>query len=54
MGLLDHVVPLGIAYIGYANEKKESRTQYNVKRIYHEVYDKTKKHRARPKNLKKL
>jgi hypothetical protein len=54
MGLPEQVVPLGIAYIGYKNEEKEKRTQYNEKRIYWQVYDKDRKHKARPKNLKKL
>lgn len=48
----EYVVPLGIAYIGYAAEEKESRTQYNEKRVYFEKYDRSRKHRARPKNLK--
>lgn len=47
-----HVVPLGIAYIGYSDQIKEPRTQYNDKRCYYEVYDDTRKHRARPKDLK--
>lgn len=50
--LPDYVVPLGIAYIGYGDEEKEARTQYNEKRIYWEEYDNNRKHRARPKNLK--
>lgn len=54
MGLPDHVLPLGIAYIGYSNEVKEPRTQYNERRVYHEIYDISRKHRARPKNLKHL
>lgn len=54
LNLPSHVIPLGIAYIGYANESKEPRTQYNEKRIYCEVYDPTRKHRARPKDLKHL
>ena len=54
MGLPEHVIPLGIAYIGYKNEEKEKRSQYNEKRIYWQVYDKARKHKARPKNLKKL
>ncbi len=54
MGLPEHVLPLGIAYIGYKNEEKEQRTQYNEKRIYWQVYDRIRKHKARPKNLKRL
>jgi len=52
LSIPDYVVPLGIAYIGYPAEKKEPRTQYNEKRVYWEKYDVTRKHRARPKNLK--
>jgi len=54
MGLPEHVLPLGIAYIGYSNEEKEPRTQYNEKRVFYEVYDINRKHRARPKNSKHL
>lgn len=49
----EYVVPLGIAYIGYPAEEKEPRTQFNEKRVYFQQYDKTRKHRSRPKNLKK-
>ena len=54
LGLPDHVEPLGIAYVGYAAEAKDARTQYNAKRIYQEIYNPERKHRARPKNLKHL
>lgn len=49
-----HVVPCGIAYIGYANEVKGPREQFNDKRVYEQIYDINRKHRARPKNMKKL
>lgn len=52
LNIPEHVVPLSIAYVGYSDEYKEPRTQYNEKRIYHQQYDTTRKHRARPKNLK--
>lgn len=52
MGLPAHVQPLGIAYVGYANEEKAPRTQYDEKRVYRDVYDKERKHRARLKNMK--
>lgn len=52
MNLPEHIIPLGIAYIGYPDECKEPRTQYNEKRIYSEKYDNKRKHRARPKDLK--
>jgi len=52
LALPEYVLPLGIAYIGYPAQTKEPRTQYNEKRIYREVYDPARKHRARPKDLK--
>lgn len=54
VGLPEHVVPCGIAYIGYANEVKEPRVQFNDKRVYEQVYDINRKHKVRPKNMKKL
>lgn len=50
--LPDYVVPLGLVYIGYADEEKAPRTQYNEKRVYWEKYDAKRKHRTRPKNMK--
>lgn len=52
--LPEHVVPVGMAYIGYANEVKGPRQQFNDKRVYYQVYDKNRKHRARPKVMKSL
>lgn len=52
LNIPEYVVPLGIAYIGYADEEKQSTTQYNEKRVYWEKYDSTRKHRSRRKNLK--
>jgi nitroreductase len=52
LNLPDHVLPLGIAYVGEPGEEKEPRTQYNEKRVYYGKYDQTRKHRARPKDLK--
>lgn len=55
VGLPEYVVPCGIAYIGYSNEIKEPRSQFDSeKRVYKQVYDINRKHRARPKNKKKL
>jgi len=54
VGLPEHVVPCGIAYIGYANEIKGPRKQFSEGRVYEQVYDVNRKHRARPKNMKKL
>lgn len=52
--LPEHIVPCGIAYIGYANEVKGPRKQFKESRIYEQEYDINRKHRARPKNIKKL
>ena len=54
VGLPEHVVPCGIAYVGYANEVKGPRKQYTDKRVYEQVYDINRKHRARPKRMKHL
>ncbi len=54
LNIPDYVVPLGIVLIGYSDEDKDSRTQYNEKRIYWEKYDQNRKHRARPANMKLL
>lgn len=48
-----HVIPFGMVYIGYSDEEKGLRTQYNENRVYWQKYDQTRKHRARPKNLKR-
>jgi len=50
--LPDYVVPLGIALVGYSDEDKGARTQYNEKRVYWESYDQKRKHRTREKNMK--
>ncbi len=54
LSIPDYVVPLGVALIGYSNEDKKPRTQFNEKRVYWERYDKDRKHRARSKNTKLL
>ncbi|MBI9011521.1 MAG: nitroreductase family protein [Clostridiales bacterium] len=54
LDLPDYVVPLGIALVGYSDEDKDARTQYNEKRVYWESYDKNRKHRSREKNMKFL
>ena len=54
VGLPEHVVPCGIAYVGYANEVKGPRKQFTEKRVYYQVYDINRKHKARPKNMKQL
>lgn len=49
-----HVTPMSVVYVGYPAEEKSPRTQYNEKRIYWEEYEPTRKHKARPKNIKQL
>lgn len=53
-GLPEHVVPCGIAYIGYAKETKGPRQQFTDNRVYYQIYDVNRKHKARPKNMKNL
>lgn len=50
----EYVIPLGVVYLGYPDEVKEPRTQYNEKVVYWQKYDRDRKHRARPKNMKKM
>ncbi|WP_160687726.1 hypothetical protein [Clostridium sp. C2-6-12] len=45
---------MSVVYFGYPAEFKEARTQYNEKRIYWQKYDAERKHRASPKNMKRL
>lgn len=54
LNIPDHVIPMSVVYIGYPDEYKEPRTQYNEKRVYWQEYEPTRKHRARPKNIKHL
>lgn len=54
LNIPDHVIPMSVVYFGYPDEVKEPRTQYNEKRIYWQEYEPERKHRARPKNIKKL
>ncbi len=44
-GLPEHVVPLGLIYVGYGAEEKESRTQYDTERVHWQVYS---PHNAEP------
>lgn len=52
LAIPEEVIPLSVIYVGYAAEEKEPRTQYNPKRVYWQLYDPERKHRARKKNLK--
>ena len=54
LNIPDQVIPMSVVYIGYPDEYKEPRTQYNEKRVYWQEYEPTRKHKARPKNLKYL
>jgi nitroreductase len=54
LNIPDYVIPMSVVYFGYPNEQKEPKTQYNEKRIYWQEYEPARKHRARPKNIKKL
>ncbi len=47
------VVPLGLAYVGYAAEEKRPRTQYDERRVYWEEYE-ARKRRRKIKNAKYL
>lgn len=47
-----HVIPLGIAYIGYAAEEKEPRYRLDEKRVYWEEYEEERKHRTKDKPKK--
>lgn len=37
-----HVKPLGLIYVGYANEQKEARTRYRAERVHWQGYGKKK------------
>jgi len=50
--LPDYVIPLGVALIGYSDEDKPKRTQFNPKRIYMEQYDSSRKYKTKKKNSK--
>ncbi|MGX8797804.1 nitroreductase family protein [Fusibacter sp. JL298sf-3] len=45
----EYVVPLNIVYFGHPDEDKPPRTRFNEKRVYHNRYDKTRKHRKKDK-----
>ena len=36
--LPDDIIPLGLIYVGYADEAKESRTQYDPERVHWQEY----------------
>jgi len=45
------VLPVGMAYFGYAAEHKEPRTRYLEEAVYWQTYDPTRERRPRPGNL---
>lgn len=53
LDLPEEVIPLGIVYLGYPAEEKESRTQFDEKHVYWQKYE-PRKHRSRKKNSKYL
>ncbi|MCB2291840.1 hypothetical protein LGK97_19230 [Clostridium sp. CS001] len=54
LSISEHVIPLGVLYIGCSDEFKEPRIKYNEKVVYWQRYDSKRKHRARPKNMRHL
>jgi nitroreductase len=53
LNLPEHVIPLGVIYVGYPAEVKPPRTQYDERRVYWQQYEPRKK-QARIKNAKHL
>jgi nitroreductase len=51
LNLPEHVVPLGLMYVGYPNESKPPRTQYEERRVHWQQYQ-LRKQRAKLKNTK--
>ncbi|GLC31192.1 nitroreductase family protein [Clostridium omnivorum] len=49
LNIPEHVVPLGIVYVGYPAEEKEARTRLNEKRVYWQEYEPSRKHRSKDK-----
>lgn len=54
LNIPEHVIPLGITYIGYPGEEKEPRTQFDEQRIFWEQYDASRKYKLKRKRLKHL
>jgi len=51
LNLPEEVIPLGMVYVGYPNERKPPRTQYEERRVYWQQYQ-PRKQRAKLKNAK--
>ncbi len=49
LNIPEHVIPLGIVYVGYPAEQKDARTRLNLKRVYWQEYDTSRKHRTKDK-----
>lgn len=52
LSIPEHVIPLGIVYVGYPSEIKETKVQYNEKRIYWGKYEPERNLKGRPKSVK--
>ena len=53
LNLPENVIPLCVIYVGYADEEKAARTQYDEHRVYWQQYEPRKK-RAKVKNARLL
>jgi len=51
LNLPEEVIPLGMVYVGYPNERKPPRTQYEERRVHWQQYQ-PRKQRAKLKNAK--
>lgn len=49
LNIPEHVIPLGIVYIGYPAEEKETRTRFDEKRVYWQEYEPARRHRTKDK-----
>jgi nitroreductase len=53
LGMPEHVTPLCLILLGYPDEDKPARTQYDPRRVYWQAYE-PRKARLKKKNAKKL
>ena len=51
LNIPDYVTPLGIVFVGYPTETKESRTRFDEKRVYWQEYEPDRKHRSKDKPI---
>lgn len=47
LNLPEHVVPLGVAYLGHPAEEKPPRTQYDEKRVFWQIYEPRKQRQGK-------